>query len=268
MYGGMAQPSLLALGFIWSLVSLIGQWPTGPPNINATPPPCYRAGMSRSGLWGPELLHSLSGIRLPVSSEPTRTSCPGYGYARSSGIVPTVTRARNRRCEGPCIGIVAGVCAFQTSNFLLRTSAQRLIPAARASPSRAGTRSLWLARSDHPRLRFSHELETFFAVHCQPTTSNCQLTSPLSCRWRSDWLPCHPSQSIGGIRDRRFQLLLYRQTSGQECVLQRATFATVADMRRRPSLPIRWMHHCRRLFSEYFLTRLTCENSKQGLTPT
>ena len=79
MYGGMAQPSLLALGFIWSLVSLIGQWPTGPPNINATPPPCYRAGMSRSGLWGPELLHSLSGIRDRPSSELTRTSCPGYG---------------------------------------------------------------------------------------------------------------------------------------------------------------------------------------------
>jgi hypothetical protein len=38
-------------------------------------------------------------------------------------------------------------------------------------------------------------------------TDNCELTSPLSCRWRSDWLPCHPSQSIGGIRDRRFQFL-------------------------------------------------------------
>jgi len=29
-------------------------WPTGPPNINATPPPCNRAGPSRSGLGGPE----------------------------------------------------------------------------------------------------------------------------------------------------------------------------------------------------------------------
>lgn len=153
MYGGMAQPSLLALGFIGGVGSFIGQWPTGPPNINATPPPCNRAGLSRAGLWGPELLHSLSGIRHRVSSELTRTSCPGSGYARSSGIVLTDTRARNRRCEGQCIGIVAGVYSFQTSNFLLRTSAQRLIPAARASPSRAGTRSLWLARSDHPRLR-------------------------------------------------------------------------------------------------------------------
>ncbi|MCY2982005.1 MAG: hypothetical protein NTY15_00015 [Planctomycetota bacterium] len=49
-----------------------------------------------------------------------------------------------------------------------------------------------------------------------------------------------------------FSSLLYRQTSGQECVLQRAAFATGADMRRRPSLSIRWKHHCRRLFSEYF----------------
>ena len=35
--------------------------------------------------------------------------------------------------------------------------------------------------------------------------SNFKLPSPLSCRWRSDWHPCHPSLTIGGIRDRRFQ---------------------------------------------------------------
>ena len=35
--------------------------------------------------------------------------------------------------------------------------------------------------------------------------SNFKLPPPLSCRWRSDWLPCHPSLTIGGIRDRRFQ---------------------------------------------------------------
>ena len=112
MYGGMAQPSLLALGFIGGLGSLIGQWPTGPPNINATPPPCDRVGLSRSGLWGPELLHSLSGIRLPVSSELTRTSCPGYGSR-------TVLRHRafghageNRDDEGAFIGCSHGVLSF------------------------------------------------------------------------------------------------------------------------------------------------------------
>jgi len=40
--------------------------------------------------------------------------------------------------------------------------------------------------------------------------SNFELHSPLSCRWRSDWLPCHPSQSIGGIHDRRFHFLPLR----------------------------------------------------------
>jgi len=35
--------------------------------------------------------------------------------------------------------------------------------------------------------------------------SNFELPSPLSCRWRSGWHPCHPSLTIGGIRDRRFQ---------------------------------------------------------------
>ena len=98
--------------------------------------------------------------------------------------------------------------------------------------------------------------------------SNFELHSPLSCRWRSDWLPCHHSQSIGGIRDRRFQFLLYRQTSGQECVLQRATSATGADMRRRPSLSIRWMPPCRRLFSIHFSVASTFANSKPDLTPT
>ena len=33
--------------------------------------------------------------------------------------------------------------------------------------------------------------------------SNFKLPSPLSCRWRSDWLPCHPARTNGGIRDRR-----------------------------------------------------------------
>ena len=46
---------------------------------------------------------------------------------------------------------------------------------------------------------------------------------PLSCRWRPDWHPCHPSLTIGGIHDRRFHFVLSGQTSGQECVLQRAT---------------------------------------------
>jgi len=32
-----------------------------------------------------------------------------------------------------------------------------------------------------------------------------RLLCPLSCRWRSDWHPCHPSRTIGGIHDRRFQ---------------------------------------------------------------
>ena len=64
-----------------------------PAHHHATPPPCNRSSLSRSGLWGPELLHSLNGIRDRPSSEPTRTSCPGYGYARSSGHPsPTDTR--------------------------------------------------------------------------------------------------------------------------------------------------------------------------------
>ncbi len=64
---------------------------------------------------------------------------------------------------------------------------------------------------------------------------------------------------------RHLSSLPYGQTRGYECVLQRATFATVADMRRRPSLPIRWKPHCRRLFSTCFLARLSCETSKQEL---
>ena len=57
-----------------------------PAHHHAPPPPCNRSSPSRSGLWGPELLHSLNGIRLPVSSAFSRASCPGYGCARSYGI--------------------------------------------------------------------------------------------------------------------------------------------------------------------------------------
>ena len=64
-----------------------------------------------------------------------------------------------------------------------------LIPGARAPPSLAGTRSLTLARSDHPRLRWTLELELHLAVHSQLSTLNFQLIPPLSCRWRSDWPP-------------------------------------------------------------------------------
>ena len=38
-----------------------------------------------------------------------------------------------------------------------------------------------------------------------PYILNLTPVCPLSCRWRSDWLPCHPSLTNGGIHDRRFQ---------------------------------------------------------------
>ena len=38
-----------------------------------------------------------------------------------------------------------------------------------------------------------------------PYNLNLTPVCPLSCRWRSDWHPCHPSLTIGGIRDHRFQ---------------------------------------------------------------
>jgi hypothetical protein len=154
----MAQPSLLALGFIGGLGSLISQWPTGPPNINATPPPSSRAGVSRSGLWGPELLHSLSGIRLPVSSEPTRTSCPGSGGR-------TVLRhpcLQTRGGESPLRRAMHwnGYWRVQISNFEVRTSHFSAATHPRRSCSAfAGWDSL-IARSDHPRLRYSDELST------------------------------------------------------------------------------------------------------------
>ena len=128
----------------------------------------------------------------------------------------------------------------------LAVQSSSLVPVARATPSLAGTRSLKLARSDRPRLRYSYELATARRlVGCLRWSE--RLLCPLSCRWRSDWLPCHPSLTIGGIRDRRFHFLPLRTTSSQDCVLKRATSATVADMRRRPLPSIRWTHLCRRL---------------------
>jgi len=45
-----------------------------------------------------------------------------------------------------------------------------------------------------------------------------------------------------------FSSVLYSQTSSQECVLQRTTFATVRCMRRRWNLPLTWRPNYRRLF--------------------
>ena len=59
------------------------------------------------------LLHSLIGIRLPVSSLPARTSCPGYGYARSSGHPSPIDtrRAFGRREES--LNWTLGLCQSQ-----------------------------------------------------------------------------------------------------------------------------------------------------------
>ena len=93
------------------------------------------------------------------------------------------------------------------------------------------------------------------AAQSQLSTLNFQLIRPLSCRWRSDWHPCHPSLTNGSIRDHRFHFVLYSQTSGQECVLQRATFAAVRDMRRRWRLSLNWKPSYRRLFNAHSARR-------------
>ena len=89
-------------------------------------------------------------------------------------------------------------------NGALRFDHHRSCPSLVRSPSLAGTRSLTLARSDRPRLRYGDDLATELRL------GGClrwkeRLSCPLSCRWRSDQHPCCPSLTIGGIRDRRFQ---------------------------------------------------------------
>ena len=64
-----------------------------------------------------------------------------------------------------------------------------------------------------------------------------------------------------------FSSLLYRQTSSQAGVLKRAMFATQADMRRRPSESIRWMHHCRRLFSATAASVVDLQSTRIELRP-
>ena len=95
-----------------------------PAHHHAPPPPCNRSSPSRSGLEGPELLHSLSGIRDRPSSELTRASCPGYGCARSSGIHAYRHAAGNRRCEVADLEPYRACNSFklQTSPFALQRS--------------------------------------------------------------------------------------------------------------------------------------------------
>jgi len=112
-----------------------------PAHHHATPPPCNRSSLSRSGLWGPELLHSLIGIRLPVSSELTRTSCPGYGCARSFGIHAYRHAAgiRSPRRVSHLDTWSMSERAMNTCGVVLGSRGS-LGPDARASPPLAGTR--------------------------------------------------------------------------------------------------------------------------------
>ena len=171
--------------------------------------------------------------------------CPGYGCAWSSGIVPSDTRARIRRCEGRCIGIVAGVWTFQTSNFLLRTSAQ-------AHPRRscfafAGWDSL-VARSDRPRLAIG--LHRQLLCCSRPlTTSICHHFSalvPMANRPAS--MLSQPLQSAASVTA-VFSSYFSDRPAAKNASCSGQHSSTGADMRRRPSISIRWMHHCRRLFS-------------------
>ena len=151
MYGEILDPNLPYLG----CKTFRGlAFRTGPriAEHHATPPPCNRAGLSRSGRWGPELHPSLIGIRLPVSSELTRTSCPGFGFARSSGILAY----RHAGEESlPRSGLQwngsqrHGFSNFVSSPFALQS---RLPHPRRSCFAYAGWDSL-IARSDHPRLR-------------------------------------------------------------------------------------------------------------------
>ena len=74
-----------------------------------------------------------------------------------------------------------------------------------------------------------------------------------SVRSRADcqpnWLPCHHGGQTRRPCSRYLTSLLHRQTSNQECVLQRATSIQEADMRRRWHLSPNWKPRYRRLFS-------------------
>ena len=149
------------------------------------------------------LLHSLIGIRLPVSSLLTRTSCPGYGGR-------TVLRLPCLRTRG---GHSVAAKWLSTGHLVyVRTRHEYM---------RCGT---WFARLAHSRRsccafagRDSLSLGLMVnRLRCYMDSSNEPITERylalgsllVSARsraaWPSDWLPCHPARTNGGIRDRRF----------------------------------------------------------------
>ena len=85
MYGGMAEPNLHSRCALSEWVFLLAL-------AHRTAEHQRYAAALQQGWPGPHwpegpMLHpSLIGIRLRASSEPTRASCPGCGYARSFGI--------------------------------------------------------------------------------------------------------------------------------------------------------------------------------------
>ena len=80
-------------------------------------------------------------------------------------------------------------------------------------------------------------------VHNHPSNAIPSEAIPNSNRPIADHTIPKPSRASARLIDEFSYTKLQNVLEG--C---KATYATVADMRRRPSLPIRWLHHCRRLF--------------------
>ena len=110
---------------------------------------------------GPHCAPHKIGIRHRVSSELSRASCPGCGYAQSYGHRALQTRGRGiAAATGNALESLLTCIIFKlrTSYFALQRSDSS--PSLVRPPSLAGTRSLKLARSDRPRPRWSHDLVT------------------------------------------------------------------------------------------------------------
>ena len=109
--------------------------------------------------------------------------------------MPTDTRGRFAAAGWQCSGTISSVSDFQTSNFKLRTSAQRLISPARAPPSRGGTRM----RSGP----MTPDIIPFASLELEPSSSREHgRLSQLELR-PSHFISCPPSSDLASMPSRQ-----------------------------------------------------------------
>jgi len=156
----------------------------------------------------------------------------------------------NRRCEVAELEPYRACIAFKLRYCLLRTVISAATHPRRSCSASAG----WDSLANHSLglitlgLARSLEMEACLAVLSNFSIRTSNFLPRSTADGDQTGIHAIPALQSAASMTAVFSSVLYSQTSSQECVLQRATFATVRCMRRRGCLSLSWKPPYRHLF--------------------